>query len=261
MQVNVHGCRGSIPSCSEETVGYGGNTSCYEIRFDNFQLIIDTGSGFRTVKLDPNLEKVILYSHWHHDHIQGLPFNSDIFNSANEIALCSALSTKRPFRHTLQTYFSGGYFPVDIVTVLKNLKFFNVSELQQKFKTDFKLDWLELNHPGGSAGYSVHYQDKKFCYLCDNEYETSQLEALADFCESADLVIWDGMFTNDELTQKKGWGHSSIEQAIDFFEAANVSKVLISHHDPSRTDVKLDNLARSLPEGVDFAKDGMSVSI
>ena len=178
MQVNVHGCRGSIPSCSEETVGYGGNTSCYEIRFDDFQLIIDTGSGFRTVKLDPDLEKVILYSHWHHDHIQGLPFNSDIFNSANEIALCSALSTKRPFRHTLQTYFSGGYFPVDIVTVLKNLKFINVSELQQKFKTDFKLDWLELNHPGGSAGYSVHHQDKKFCYLCDNEYETSQLEAL-----------------------------------------------------------------------------------
>ena len=261
MQVNVHGCRGSIPSCSEETVGYGGNTSCYEIRFDNFQIIIDSGSGFRTVKLDPNLTKIILYSHWHHDHIQGLPFNSDIFNSANEISLCSALSTKRPFRHTLQTYFSGGYFPVDIVTVLKNLKFFNVSELQQKFKTDFKLDWLELNHPGGSAGYSVHYQDKKFCYLCDNEYETSQLEALADFCKSADLVIWDGMFTDDELTQKKGWGHSSIEQALDFFEAATISKVLISHHDPSRTDVQLDNLARSLPEGVDFAKDGMSISI
>jgi ribonuclease BN (tRNA processing enzyme) len=69
------------------------------------------------------------------------------------------------------------------------------------------------------------------------------------------------MFTNDELIQKKSWGHSSIEQAIDFFEAANVSKVLISHHDPSRTDVQLDNLARSLPKGVDFAKDGMSVSI
>ena len=123
MQVNVHGCRGSIPSCSAETVGYGGNTSCYEILFDNIQLIIDTGSGFRTVKLDRDLEKIILYSHWHHDHIQGLPFNGDIFDSANEIALCSALSTKRPFRHTLQTYFSGGYFPVDIVTVLKNLKF------------------------------------------------------------------------------------------------------------------------------------------
>jgi ribonuclease BN (tRNA processing enzyme) len=69
------------------------------------------------------------------------------------------------------------------------------------------------------------------------------------------------MFTNDELTQKKGWGHSSIEQALDFFEAAAVSKVLISHHDPSRTDAQLDNLAISLPEGVDFAKDGMSISV
>ena len=259
MQVKIHGCRGSIPSCSEETVGYGGNTSCYEILFADYQLILDTGSGFRTVNLERELKKIILYSHWHHDHIQGLPFNSDIFNAENDISLCSALSTKRPFRHTLQTYFSGGYFPVDIVTVLKNLRYLNISELQQKCRTYFQLNWIELNHPGGSAGYSVNHNEKKLCYLCDNEYETDQLKTLMDFCEDADLVIWDGMFTATELTTKKDWGHSSIEQAVEFFETANIKKLIVSHHDPSRTDIQLDKLAKSLPNGVIFAKDGMKV--
>ena len=260
MQVKIHGCRGSIPSCSEETVGYGGNTSCYEILFANYQLILDTGSGFRTVNLEQELEKIILYSHWHHDHIQGLPFNSDIFNGENNISLCSALSTKRPFRHILQTYFSGGYFPVDIVTVLKNLKYLNISELQQKYLSDFQINWMELNHPGGSAGYSVIHEGRKLCYLCDNEYENEQLVPLMVFCEDADLVIWDGMFTKDELISKKDWGHSSIEQAVDFFETANLKKLIISHHDPSRTDIQLDALAKLLPDGVVFAKDGMNLT-
>ena len=68
------------------------------------------------------------------------------------------------------------------------------------------------------------------------------------------------MFTKDELISKKDWGHSSIEQAVDFFEAANVKKLIISHHDPSRTDIQLDTLAKLLPDGVVFAKDGMNLT-
>ena len=52
MKLTVHGSRGSIPISSPQSVGYGGNTSCYELLFDDYQLIFDTGTGFRQVSID-----------------------------------------------------------------------------------------------------------------------------------------------------------------------------------------------------------------
>lgn len=261
MELNVYGCRGSIPSSSKATVRYGGNTSCYEIVTDNYQLVLDTGSGFRNLRLQPEKAKIILYSHWHHDHIQGLPFNADLFNQNNLIIICSALSTKRLFRNTLQTYFSGGYFPVDIVKHLSNLTFTNFNELQDQLLPELNLNWLELNHPGGAAGYSIKSNVGKITYLCDNEYENSQFDELKRFSEGSDIVIWDGMFTEIESLEKQGWGHSTIEQAIKFYKDSNLKKLLIAHHDPNRTDAELDELSDTLPQGVEFAYDGMKVKI
>ena len=79
--------------------------------------------------------------------------------------------------------------------------------------------------------------------------------------KDSDIVIWDGMFTDAELPSKKGWGHSSIEQAIEFYNECNVKKLLIAHHDPGRLDSKLDELSSTLPDGIEFAYDGMKVSV
>ncbi len=262
MKLTVHGARGSIPTSSRETIIYGGNTSCYELVFGKYQIFFDTGSGFRNVNFfDSSFTKCILYSHWHHDHIQGLPFNASIFNPDNSVIVSSALATRSVLRNTLQTYFSGGYFPVDIVKILPNLNYRNANQVKKSFADDFTLDWIELNHPGGCYGYSICHEGKKFTYLCDNEYESSQLETLTDFAEGSDLVIWDGMFTDAELESKKGWGHSSIEQAMTFFGHGDISTMLISHHAPSRTDDELDALAKTLPEGISFAKDGLEVTL
>lgn len=261
MELNIYGCRGSIPSSSPNTVRYGGNTSCYEILVDNKQIILDTGSGFRNLRLQSDRAKIILYSHWHHDHIQGLPFNGDLFIKENSVTICSALATKRPFRNTLQTYFSGGYFPVDIVKFLPNLTFVNFNELQKLLSPEVAVDWLELNHPGGAAGYSIKCDEGKISYLCDNEFEDSQLAELSHFVKDSDIVIWDGMFTDAELPAKKGWGHSSIEQAIEFYKECDVKKLLIAHHDPGRLDSELDELSSILPAGIEFAHDGMKVSV
>ena len=70
------------------------------------------------------------------------------------------------------------------------------------------------------------------------------------------MVIWDGMFTKEELRTKAGWGHSSIEQGIDFFSTVNCGQIIISHHAPYRTDAELDKINQSLPYGFQLAKDG-----
>ena len=138
-------------------------------------------------------KKIILFSHLHHDHIQGLGFNKDIFNPSCNIGLSSALYESTELRSKIQTFFSGSYFPLNLSVELKNLKFQNFFALVLN-KDDILIESLEMNHPGRSFGYSITHENKKFVYLSDNEFEHWQLTKLCDFCENSDIILWDGMF-------------------------------------------------------------------
>ena len=259
MKLAVHGCRGSIPISTPETNIYGGNTSCYELIFNDFQLIFDTGTGFRHVNFDDLKKTIIFYSHWHHDHIQGLAFNSGLFNTEKKIYITSALNDSNESKKIIQSYFSGFYFPIQLTKILTNLKFVELYDLQKKFTEDFKIEFLKLNHPGGSVGYSIKNQYKKITILLDNGYDKEQFFDLNKFASKSDYIVWDGMFTDEELRNKAFWGHSSIEQGIEFFHNSEIENMLITHHDPSRTDDQLNVLSKELPQGIIFAKDGMIV--
>ena len=259
MKLAVHGCRGSIPISTPETNIYGGNTSCYELIFNDFQLIFDTGTGFRHVNFDDLKKTIIFYSHWHHDHIQGLAFNSGLFNTEKKIYITSALNDSNESKKIIQSYFSGFYFPIQLTKILTNLKFVELYDLQKNFAEDFKIEFLKLNHPGGSVGYSIKNKNKKITILLDNGYNKEQFLDLKKFAINSNWIVWDGMFTNDELKNKAFWGHSTIEQGIEFFHNSGIENMLITHHDPSRTDDQLNVLSKELPKGIIFAKDGMIV--
>ena len=94
MEFKLHGVRGSIPVPSKEALKYGGNTTCIEISDNSFQLIIDLGSGFQNVKIKKNIPKFIIFSHFHHDHTQGLPFNSAVFDPDNHCLLYTSPSPR-----------------------------------------------------------------------------------------------------------------------------------------------------------------------
>ena len=88
------GVRGSIPVPGSSTVGYGGNTSCIEVRADGEIIVLDAGSGMRElgIALEEEfgvrpIKLTVLISHTHWDHIQGLPFFRPAFNESNSIRL------------------------------------------------------------------------------------------------------------------------------------------------------------------------------
>ena len=259
MKLTVHGCRGSIPISTPQSIIYGGNTSCYELIFDDYQLIFDTGTGFRQVSIDVTKKTIIFYSHWHHDHIQGLAFNSGLFNPKKNVYITCALNDKNESKNIINRYFSGFYFPIELTKKLSNLKFVEFNDLKKDFKKDFQIEFLKLNHPGGSVGYSIKNQYKKITILLDNGYDKDQFFDLHKFADKSDYIVWDGMFTDKELKNKAFWGHSSIEQGIEFFQKAAIKNMLITHHDPARTDDQLKILSKDLPQGIIFAKDGMIV--
>ena len=117
---------------------------------------------------------------------------------------------------------------------------------------------INLNHPGDSSGYSIIKDKKKFCYLLDNEYKEidTQKEQLIRFCDNSDTIIWDGMYLDKELIDKKGWGHSSVEQGIEFSNQIRIKNFLISHHAPWRTDKEIEKLQQSISSNkVRFASE------
>jgi phosphoribosyl 1,2-cyclic phosphodiesterase len=254
--VKFHGTRGSTPVSGSDCKEFGGNTSCLEITLGEQQIILDTGSGFRNVPIGTNQPTLILYSHFHHDHIQGLMFNKGIFNPKNEIFICSAHSDAETTNTHLKHYFSGQYFPEPIYRQLSTMTFIDFNELGTIFDHKIGFEAIALSHPGGSFGYNIFADEKKITYLMDNEYSEPQCSELLDFSKTADLVVWDGMFTDAELPNHVGWGHSTIEEASRFANNADIKKLAVAHHAPVRTDEELLSFEnKKLSSKVYFARD------
>ena len=93
LSVRFLGVRGSLATPGASTAGVGGNTSCVEVTAGDTRIVLDAGSGLRTlgdslVARGPT-ETTILLSHLHWDHIQGLPFFVPIYIPGNRIEVIS----------------------------------------------------------------------------------------------------------------------------------------------------------------------------
>ena len=239
MEIIFHGVRGSTPTAHEPFLKYGGNTTCTEIRLNQ--------------------------CHFHYDHIQGLPFNSAIFDPSNSVTISSGLVSADELKHVFTRAFKPMYFPIPLVETLKNLRFTEFESVQKNLNpsSNTSIERIMLNHPGGASGYIIQENGKRVCCFLDHEVGSDQIDSnLISAASGADLVIWDGMFLDSELVSKKGWGHSSIEQGVIFAEKSACEKIAIAHHAPNRTDEQLKELENNLPsDSMFFAAEKMKIII
>ena len=126
MKLITHGCRGSIPNSSGEMVKYGGNTTCFELILDKFQVFFDTGSGFQNAILNPNKEILIFFSHFHHDHLQGLAFNKYLLQPETKTFISSALVNEKNLKKNYSKLFFRSVFPARFIRKLKQRYFFRL---------------------------------------------------------------------------------------------------------------------------------------
>ncbi len=262
MDITFHGVRGSIPSCGAEFSEFGGHTTCIELMTAEAQIILDAGSGFQNIEICNDRPVIILLSHFHHDHIQGLGFNRDLFSRQCEIFICSALCSGEETYGYIQSYYGGKFFPIDLLSEIPHLKIETFDEVKSIFAQNFHFNTYQLNHPGDCAAYSIETTTTKLCCLLDNEYKENQLESLGHFAEDADLAIWDGMFIDNELEKFLGWGHSSIEQGIRFLSQTNCKQLAITHHAPKRTDDQLRKIKKTIKDpGVFLAHQNQEIHL
>jgi HD-GYP domain-containing protein (c-di-GMP phosphodiesterase class II)/phosphoribosyl 1,2-cyclic phosphodiesterase len=246
------GTRGSIATPGASTIRYGGNTACVELRGPDGELVIfDAGTGLRELGQqllrdngEQPLQVHLLISHLHWDHIQGLPFFRPAFDPRNTLTIYGPSQRRRQrLRRLLGIGMDDPFFPVDLDAMPAGVR---VKELgESSFKVgSMRVRSTTLFHPSPCLGYRVEARRHAIVYVTDTEDahrdgETNPVEALA---RDADILIHDAQYLDSD--RKPGWGHTTMESAVDVALRAGVRELVLYHHDPERTDDALDEIER-----------------
>ncbi|MFL5772548.1 MAG: MBL fold metallo-hydrolase [Flavisolibacter sp.] len=274
MKVKFYGVRGSLPVCGPEFQRYGGNTTCIRIAREqaNRIWIIDAGTGIRNLGKDfireGNKQKVINigFTHFHWDHIQGLPFFAPAYDKDQIIGLMAMgderkyLNLKEIFSLQMQT----NYFPVSLDSMGAQFQFLSLGSEETYYGVFAKAAPQYHQYPTGSYGLRLEDDSQVLVICTDLEHINGIDESIVELARNADLLIHDGQYTDEECIRCRGWGHSSWRQAVEVAKRANVKKLVITHHDPDHDDDMLDSMEREcqkeFPNSA-FAKEGMEVDL
>jgi phosphoribosyl 1,2-cyclic phosphodiesterase len=278
MQAHVWGCRGSLATPGPDTIRYGGNTSCVEVRLESGDtLVLDAGTGIRPLGTAMDLGSVrelhILLTHLHLDHIQGLGFFRPLFQRDLEIHLWGPASPVQGLAERIATYLSPPLFPVRLADIPAKLIFHNAP--QEPFTIgSATIEASNVAHQGPTVGYRIEEGGRVLAYLPDHEPSLGvDLDHLPpawisghDVAHDADVLLHDAQYGDREYPQHVGWGHSAMEHGMRFAKKANVGTVVLFHHDPSHTDDELDQLFHDALKGqimtgerVCLAREGMTI--
>ena len=277
-QIKFYGVRGSTPVCEKGFQEYGGNTTCIYVDLlinDRSELIlaIDAGTGIRQLGKDilsgkiPNTEAIwIIFTHFHWDHIQGLPFFDPAYDPNQRIGIFSPHREMKQeqLKQIFEVQMKSEYFPIPLSKMGGEFDFITLEEYKSRLDADgmVKFSHRLHNHPGGAFSYRMEAKNKVFVVCTDIEHGENIDMEVVEFCRDADLLIHDAQYTDEELKAHQGWGHSSYSQAIEVAKLANVKQLIFTHHDPDHDDAFLSKMelhCQSIFPNCMMAKEGMEI--
>jgi len=258
LRLRFWGTRGSVPAPGPDTVRYGGNTPCVEVRTDADRLIIlDAGTGIRELGRSliarangSGIRGDIFLTHAHWDHIQGIPFFAPIFQAGNRFTIWGSKDLGTSIDRVVRDQMSPVVFPVSFETLAAHVDFSEIAE-EQRDGDGFAVTAFAVRHPGGALGYRFSDRDgtgASFVYISDNELGSAESyhtgpdwdKRVVQFVKGAKVLVHDATYTADEYAQHRGWGHSTYQDAVTLALAAGVEQLVLFHHRPERTDDELD---------------------
>jgi phosphoribosyl 1,2-cyclic phosphodiesterase len=280
MLARVWGCRGSLAAPGPETVRYGGNTSCVEVRLDSGEVVIlDAGTGIRPLGLRLEAEGVrrvhILLSHLHMDHLQGLGFFAPLFSRDVEVHLWGPVSPLHSLDTRIATYLSPPLFPVRLNDIPSRLEFHDCPEGTFTIGGAV-IRSAKVSHQGPTIGFRIEDGGRALTYIPDHEPSLGINLSLVEpswisgheLAVATDVLLHDAQYSEEEYPAKVGWGHSSIDHVVSFGRVAGVRRLVLFHHDPLHGDDLLEGLldrARALwgdaPGTLELAFEGMEIDL
>ena len=275
--VKIWGDRGSMPVPGPDTVVFGGNTACLEVRCGKRLIVIDAGSGIRSLgdwlvrnelKNGPiNADVFLTHTHW--DHIMGFPMFTPIYVPGTTLRVHGPVNFEdETLEQIIGSQLSYRYWPVRQDELAARISYQSLKETEIDLGDGIVVRTKYLNHPVLCLGYRIEYEGKAFATAFDHEpfsnlfptdpadpdYDPliaqegdtaarEENERIESFYRGVDLLIHDTQYTAKEFKAGKvGWGHSSFEYAINAANRARVKRLLLFHHDPNRSDAELQEL-------------------
>lgn len=297
LSVRFWGVRGSIPCPGPDTVRFGGNTSCLEIRADERLLIVDIGTGIRSLgdwlvandlKNKGRIDADIFVTHTHWDHIMGFPLFAPAFIPDANLRITGPVSFENTNLETIiETQLSYRYWPIRSGELPAHIEYNQIRETTLDLGGGLTVTSKFLNHPILCLGYRFNYQGKSIATVFDHEpfrnlfptdpaeegydEETAregeltaaeENEKVLRFFQGVDILIHDAQYTQAEYLLHLGWGHTSCEHTIDSAVKANVKKLVFFHHDPAHTDshlTRFEKIYRNKAVKSIMAREGLTL--
>lgn len=263
--VNIWGVRGAMPAVSPEFMEFGGNTSCVSVDCGKDLIVFDAGTGLSSLSRHLNLKRPIhiFIGHVHIDHLLGLYVFPALHDPDAEIHLYGEARNGMSFRRQLENIFGPPYWPVGFGGFRARITIHEIEPDQAvPLPGGRTVRTMRSSHPNLGLICRLEDSRKSVVYTLDCELTETLRPRLAEFCQGADLVVWDANYTSEDLAKHAGWGHSSWEQGVDLARDAGVKLILMTHFDQSYTDSFLreqERLARR--PGVQFARETMEVCL
>jgi len=263
LTVRFLGVRGSIATPG---MAAGGNTACVEVVAGDTRIILDAGTGLRTLGNERMASGIgnttILLSHLHWDHVAGLQFFTPLYVPGFRTEIVSGPNGVMPHDEAIRSLFRAPFFPVDFNDLGGNV---TTRELRanDRFEVgDITVTMARLNHPDPVYGYRLEHAGQSIVYATDTEHFSCVDPTLAKLAAGADILIYDSQYTPEEYPSKVGWGHSTWLAGAELARIAGVKQLVMFHHDPSRTDAQLATLeaqAAMHRPGTVAAREGASL--
>lgn len=229
----------------------GGNTTCVEVRGDDGGLvIIDAGSGIRELGLDlaRRHEGVqdyhILFTHYHYDHIQGLPFFEPILRKENTVTFYSPVERMERY---IREQVKAPYFPVEMDAFPATLAFKVLKDRQFEL-SGMSVAWRRMKHPGDAYSYRFSSGGRNIIFATDSEITEAEFQDTPEnkgWFEGVDLLMLDSQYTLQESLNKMDWGHTSYSLAVDLAARWDIGTLALFHHEPQYPDKKVYGMLRS----------------
>jgi phosphoribosyl 1,2-cyclic phosphodiesterase len=273
MRVKFWGVRGSTPTPQAENLRYGGNTSCVEVRLGDALYVFDCGTGFRalgrhllkTANGSPVLAHIFV-SHFHWDHIQGIPFFSPLYEHPENRFVFYSSSRTRSLKRVMEEQMAAPYFPVDMSEMKARRDFYEIEAGKTQIADHVTMQAAWLNHPQGCMGFRLETQQGVLVYATDNEPGDAAFDqSVRQLAAGADILIYDAQYLPEEYeARKRGWGHSHWREAINIVMESGAKELILFHHDPDHNDACIDKVvqeARNYYPRVRAAAEGMELQL
>lgn len=267
-RIRFWGVRGSIACPTSQHIRYGGNTSCLQVEVDDAHVILDAGTGIRTLgslyMKNKYQQAHLLLTHTHWDHINGFPFFVPAYVPTFKLHIMAGHLKGHSIREVLSAQMDNPMFPVPLEAMRADLTLedFKAGDSFQIGK-ELKVRTALLNHPNGATGYRLEYRGNVVCYVSDTEHVPGKMdENILGLIEGADVVIYDSTYTEEEFPSKIGWGHSTWNEGVKLCRAAGAKSLAIFHHDPEHDDAFMDDIAAQAKAAWSetfVAKEGMEI--